>query len=817
MNQIESKKQSVSKEYTHQSFLFEWNTPLENILNNTNIKTLSNIASKYPRLQKSFVKKQIMAWLWNEYISNTKDQKLCEEYIDKMSMTWLFEMKYADCILNWLKYKIYYYSNISQQQWICVNDMFISDLKYLKSKWIISESIQYSFFDFLTVYDIYAVLIEWEVYYYFDIKKESNNNIWVIPFTTTELIDLVLLKEFIQWKLYIDKPWFKPWYEPITQHIYLDTLWVWVYFNYTVNLRASIFSQWKYSKLYAKKKKFLQDWQYYWYLMQWWISTEVCARRFWKTTRMVHDLLVELWSIQTYRRPRRLFYVSSTEKKTRKFTKDLIDIASTWVQAWVYQWKWTESTLFFNKYDNKGKKIPWQFLWTIEIFSANEQDIAVGDDPDYIQIDEYERIKWEQGISFLTDIMPIVATERVRLVKTSTINKNGLVTPFVKWMWDGEQQEEERISMWMWIKDFLLWIYHKYFDDIDSDKIVAWDKKEIDKLKNKDWDAIKDSLLKRRECTTRIPGKCNEILSKDEMNDSIEILMKEWYTTYLTEWECRLPEEVDPIDIWSSLVSKKEIGNKFDFLLHVVDPRDSWSDRPAWVYMTFDQWKVVILAEEEYTWDIISVSQQVEKSYLKNYNEYIRWYTDVWDNSIPKNKFLLFDARGIWAWLKTHLNNKQIPSVRYMSTSSYKASIIDWQCNVWKMYAYDFMKNMFAFWNILVINDLEKTILSLKHFKPFLNESTWSISAKWDTWFNDDFANAVMMGIWYIVEKMWYKSQLTSWKTLYQLKKENTQKQEESKASWWNLRPEDFDEDLYQKSLVNNTNDIENIYSEFWR
>ena len=766
---------------------------------------------RYSWLEKTFGKKKLMNPIDSDIMSMPVDMQSFHLRRENVNRLWIIKDSIIEIKINGIKQKINIYENMSQQEWEEYTKQFVEDIAFMKSNKMISETLEFWYYDLLNEYHIYMLNINGLFIPYF-IKREEN--VWrvgVIPFTTEELIDLTLLKEFLEGKIYIDKPWFKKWYAPLTQHIYLDTLWVWVYFNYTVNLRYSIFAQGKHSKLFKKKWKFLQDWQYYWYLMWGWITTETMARRFWKTTRVLHDLLTELWSIQTNRYVR-LFYASSTTKRLRKFVIDMLELISEWRKAKVYDWNSSEAVLQINRYDDKGKLVPWRPLSRLELFSANEQDAGVGDDPSYIYCDEVERMVWQQARSFLNDIMPIVANERVRLRKISTINTSWLVTPFVKSLWQWEEEEQTRKENGMWIKEFLLSKYYKYFSDIDSEKIVKNNKDEVKKLKDKPREEIRDSLLQRRHCAVRIPWSCNEILSDVEKADTIDLLLDNSYTAYLTERECRLPEETEPLDISSSLVSPNEINKEFDRMLQVVDPRDTGKDKPASVMMTFDQWKIIVFAEDELDWDIIQVAKDTENIFLNRYNENIKMFRRSKD-WMPQNKILLFDSRGIWAGLKTHLSNKWIPSVRYMSTTTYRATYNNGQCNVGKMYAYDYMKNMFAFGNILIINNCQKSITSLKHFKPFFNEDTGSISAKWEWWANDDFANAVMMWVWYIAEKMWMKSHLKSWKTIYQLKKELDITKKWNKIEWkeW----DSFWEDQNKKPIWFLSSS--SLYQKYWR
>lgn len=617
-----------------------------------------------------------------------------------------------------------------------VNDEFASNIKFLQVSKTLSDFTAWFWLTYvLNHFDVYADIISNNDVYFFE-KKDSPKEINLYWYSHDEVVDLLLLREYLEWKIMVDIKWFNKKAIIPTQFIKLETLGITVPFNYTAAMRYSLNSEWKFFK---ESWKLMPTSMYYNLMMSWWIHTHTASRRYGKTRSMLPEIKAEMFDLQFSERPKKIVYIAPSTWRLATMRRYLQWAFQKEVAAWIVSNINSDNRMVLYRYDDKGDIIE-PPMAEIQLYSAQEDDVWVGDYYDVCFIDEVERML-PRNPNVLSDVLSIATNEFWRLRLVSTINKQWRYTDFIKYLQLWEQKKVD-------YKTYLLSLYYKYkLNELNTDKLEKWDKKEIKKLLSIDFNKIKREINFYIDYTSlRVPWDNVETYTSEEKAQIKKVLLNEWILSYITEWLCQLPDEVHAVEFEQQVIDYTYFEwRKYDHVVMSYDVSDK-IDKWAVTFIGYDSSgnTLDLFKEIELKGDINSQYEALLNIYkLEAIN-----YTRTWD---LKNVHLIYDHRWIGTWLRPLFDRDKIPVICFNSTSWQHRTKDDRVYNVGKTYAYNLLKFNIATWSSLISGSCAAFIDEFKHFKEDTTQSGYTkIAAEY--WFHDDFVTSVMMANWFAMD-----------------------------------------------------------------
>lgn len=625
-----------------------------------------------------------------------------------------------------------------------VNDQLVKDIKFLQ----VSKTISDFTWGFWTTYianefDAYVETIDWIDVLFFEKKSWSKEELtyW---YTHEEIVDLLLLKEFLEWKFHVDIEWMSKKAIVPTQFIKLDTLWLTVPFNYTAAMRYSLNHKWKF---YERTWKLMPTSMYANLMLSWWIHTHTASRRYGKTRWMLPEIKAEVFDLQFTERPKKIVYIAPSTWRLATMRRYLQGAFQWEIAAGIMSNLNSDNRMVLYRFDDKWDIIE-PPLSEIQLYSAQEDDVWVGDYYDVCFIDEVERML-PRNPNVLSDVLSIATNEFGSLRLVSTINKQGRYTDFIKYLQLGEQKKTD-------YKQFLLGLYYKYkLNELDYKKLEKRDKKEIAKLLAVDFNKIKREMKFAIDYTSlRVPWDNVETYTPEEKAQIKKVLLNEWILSYITEWLCQLPDEVHSVEFEQQIVDHTYFEwKKYDHIIMAYDVSDK-----------IDKWSVVFYWYD-ISWNSLDMFKEIElkgdinsqyDAVLNIYKTEAVTYTRTWSKD---NVHFIYDHRWIGTGLRPLFDRDKIPVICFNFTSWQSWNKEDRQYNVGKNYAYNLLKFNIATWSVLISSACASFIDEFKHFKEDKNDS-WYVKVAAEYWFHDDFVTSWLMANWFAMDILWAKHTL---------------------------------------------------------
>jgi len=634
---------------------------------------------------------------------------------------------------------------------VVVTDQLLGQLKMLKIDKVLTDFAFGFWQDYILKYfEAYTETVEDHEILFFQRREnaEVEELPWWLPHN--EIVDLLLLKEFLEGKFIVDSAaiWLPRNVKIETQFIKLESLGITVPFNYSASVRYTLAQDDKY---YKQTGVLFPTSMYYNMMVTGWIHAHTASRRYGKTRGIIPQMKVDFLDLQFMHRPRKQIYIAPSDKRlvtmkrylNQAFEKEIGMGLCTNVQ--------TDNSMKIYKHDEKGNRTD-TIISEIQLYSAQSDDVGVGDYYDVGYLDEIERIT-PRNPEVLSDVLSIATNEFGSLRMVSTINKKGKYTDFVKYLQMGEEIKYD-------YKAFFMSLYFKYgLNKLDYAALEKGNKKEIAKLLAIDFLSIRQEIKFYLNYTsTRVPGDKVERYSVQERAQIKKILLNEWILSYTTERLCQLPEEMHAVEFEQQIVDHSYFEwKKYDQVVISYDVSNWWAwDSWAVEYWGYDKMsnKVEFFREVELKGDINSQYDHVVNLYKTESVNFVK----TWELS---KVHLIYDQRGIGFALTALFDRDKIPVICYQSTSSE-----DWwnrkerTYNVWKNYSWNLLKFNIATWAIVINSACSCFINEFKHFKETKSES-WYTKIQAEQWYHDDFVTGGMMANWYIMDVLGGKHTLT--------------------------------------------------------
>jgi hypothetical protein len=629
-----------------------------------------------------------------------------------------------------------------------VTEQMLNQLKIYKSNRILTD-FAFWFWEtyILKKFDVMLENIDGDDVLFY-VPKLDNSVDYTWGYSHETIVDLLLLREFLEGKFHAQIEWLPKSIKIPTQFIKLETLWLTVPFNYSAWVRYTLQKDWKYFK---ETGKTYPTSMYNNMMVSWWIHSHTAARRYGKTRGMIPQIKVDFLDVQFLQRPKKTVYIAPSTGRLNTMKRYLNQAFEKEIGVGLCTAVQSDNSMKMYKYDDAWKQTD-TILSEIQLYSAQEDDVGVGDYYDYCYIDEVERML-PRNPNVLSDVLSIATNEFGYLRLVSTINKQGRYTDFIKYLQLWEQKKVD-------YKTFLVSLYYKYkLNEINYDALEKWGKKELAKLLAVDFMKIKREIQFYLDYTsTRVPWDLIETYTAEERAQIKKILLNEWILSYTTEWLCQLPEEVHAVDFEQQLIDSSYFEWKKRDLVIMSYDVSNWGawDRGAVTFRGYDKLAntLEMFREVELKGDINSQYDAVVNMYRNEAILFTRW------NDI-KHVHLLFDQRWIWFALIVQFDRDKIPVICYQSTSSE-----DWRSrkerayNVWKNYAWNLLKFNIATGSVIISSWCSTFVEEFKHFKEVRTES-WYIKVQAEQWHHDDFVTSALMANWYIMDVLWWKHTLS--------------------------------------------------------
>lgn len=621
---------------------------------------------------------------------------------------------------------------------------YLQELKWLRWKNIITD-FAFWFWDLWITrgFDIFREEIDGIEVYFFYPKKRENKDLYGM--SHAEIVDLLVLREFLEWKFLADVPWLPKKLNIPTQTIKLETLGISVPFNYTVAMRYTMTKDWKRAQ---------QNWKsyptsaYFNWLSSGRVHALTGSRRYWKTRYSVPEIKAELLNIQFAERPKKIVYVAPSDARLWTMRRYLANAFKNEVQMWLVSRMSSEDNMVFWKFDEQGNKMEENF-WEIQLYSAQADDVWVGDYYDVCFLDEIERIS-KRNENVLSDLLSVATNEFGYFRLISTINKQWEYTDFIKYL---QLWEEKKVDY----KEFFMGLWFKYgLNKLDIAKLEKKDPKEMAKLMAIPFPQIKREIMFYMDYTSmRVPWDNVETYTSEEKSQIKRMLLKEWILSYVTERLCQLPEEIQSQEFEQQIVDHSFFQDrKRDHILMNYDVADK-VDKGAVTFLGYNkEWTTLEFFKEiELVWDI---NQQYD-ALTHIYRTEARKYTK---SDKQENVHLVYDHRGMGTGLRPLFDRDKIPVVCFESTNWSAWWRDDRKYTVGKNYAHNLLKFNIASGHIIISNLCTNFIDEYKHFKETVTDKGYSKFAA-QSWHHDDFVTSLLMWNRFAMDVLWAKYTLT--------------------------------------------------------
>lgn len=563
-------------------------------------------------------------------------------------------------------------------------------------------------------------------------------------YTHEEIVEMLLLREWIEGKVL--PPWIEglpPTIEIPTETIELKTLGIKIPWNYSAALRWSAFGN---SKFALKHNKLLPTAMYWNQLIHGQVHSMTASRRAWKTYTLPSFIKTDMFALNGQERPSKYVYVISSGDRMKSMRQYLTSGFANEIKQWLVTPLNSENTMFMYKWENWKQTD--QIFSEIQLYSAQADDVWVGDYYNYCFIDEIER-SLNNNKNIISDLLSIATNEFAHLQLIGTLNKKWRHTDFTKYLFLWEKNVID-------IKTLLLELYYKFkFNELDVDGLVKGSKKERKKFDAIDFVAIRKELIFRIPYSAmRLPGDEVEQYDSKEKDHIKRSLLNEWILSYITEWLCLLPEEVQNMEFEQQIVDASYFEwKKWDKIImayDVADRVDKWAIMFYWMDNegnTLDMFK-----EIELKGDINQQYDAAKHIYLNVAPTFLKVHN-------MSNVYFIYDHRWIGTWLRPLFDRDNIPVICYESTNSYTWKQDERKYIVGKNYAVDLFKFNVAYWSIIISAGCTTFINEFKHFKAITNEK-WYMSYNAESWHHDDFVNWALMGNWFAMDMLGAKHSL---------------------------------------------------------
>lgn len=625
-----------------------------------------------------------------------------------------------------------------------ITEKFLLELKGLRSKQIITD-FTYGFWDLWVTrnFDVYCETIDhFETYFFYKKKKDNKELYWM---SHQEIVDLVILREFLEWAFLVDVKWLPKNVKIPTQTITLETLGLKIPFNYTVGMRYTMTMDWKWA---IKNNKSYPTSAYYNWLTSGWVHAHTASRRYGKTRFSVPEIKKEFFNLQFAERPKKIIYVAPSEDRLGTMRRYIAHAFQKEVQMGLCSKLNSNDNMVLYRYDDDGKQMENHF-GEIQLYSAQADDVWVGDYYDVCYLDEIERIS-KRNDNVFWDLLSVATNEFGYMRLVSTINKQGTYTDFIKYLQLGEEKKID-------YKEYFMSLWFKYeFNKLDFDKLDQRDPEEIKKLLAIDFPKIRKEIMFYMDYTAfRVPWDNVETYTPEEKHQIKKMLLKEGLLSYITEWLCQLPEEVQSMEFEQQIADASFFeGRKWDNVILTYDVSDR-VDKGAVTFLGYNrEWNVLENFKEiELVWDINQ--QYNELSHIYN-NEAKRFTKSDKITSVH----LVYDHRWMGTGLRPLFDRDKIPVVCFESTNGSSWSMWDRKYTVGKNYALNLLKFNIASGQIIISSQCTNFIDEFKHFKETVTDKGYS-KFQAENWYHDDFVTSLLMGNWFAMDILWAKYTLT--------------------------------------------------------
>ena len=136
---------------------------------------------------------------------------------------------------------------------------------------------------------------------------------------------------------------------------------------------------------------------------------------------MIPQIKVDFLDVQFMQRPKKTVYIAPSTGRLNTMKRYLNQAFEKEIGVGLCTAVQSDNSMKMYKYDEAGKQTD-TILSEIQLYSAQEDDVGVGDYYDYCYIDEVERML-PRNPNVLSDVLSIATNEFGYLRLVSTINK----------------------------------------------------------------------------------------------------------------------------------------------------------------------------------------------------------------------------------------------------------------------------------------------------------------------------------------------------------------------------------------------------------
>jgi hypothetical protein len=510
---------------------------------------------------------------------------------------------------------------------------------------------------FFQSYDLYGRA--WILYIKNKQVKEQSIKIDSIVWNDDDKIPTGFKKEFLEW-FYRTDPLVIQW---VQQHIaqtksYSDGKVHWVYMDL---LRSTAFKD--FSEYSSRLTRPMSNLQYDLLFSLWQESWIAGARKTGKTAGIVSYASGYWYSYRRTKRQLRIARLSLSEESLKSWRMYLRSQLSELFDLWAIDETKTENTFNIQDvYQEEGKwkkdKMIKKTIAQVEMKYVSkwsmEKKVALGGVYDLIVVDEAELITPK----FYKWLMSLVKQDWSQIIFLMNFNEEWKKTFWYNKFIEAEKKEFEREAKWETVEHIVNEIWDKY-------KLGSYDSLE-ELLASVDINKAKAELRSRREMVwKRYSIWDNDMLTDEEKVKTVNFFREEDYVTYLTHYECVMPNEKSIFDL-SDIRVQLDVNERFQLIFPVFDPSKNHDD-PSW--LDFYGYKsdpssphynrLILLESLDIKWTSIKMQMpEVKVQFDRIMNKYLDPMMNIHTSYI-----FLYDPNGIGQSVRDYLYAVKITRV----------------------------------------------------------------------------------------------------------------------------------------------------------
>lgn len=376
------------------------------------------------------------------------------------------------------------------------------------------------------------------------------------------------------------------------------------------------------------------------------------ARKTAKTSWAVWEIILNSIKHNKSRRPIRIAWIGLSEEAVDSAKMYLKMETEFMMDIGMVDEKKTDQTFYVKEViETKTRDRKWKEKVVSEIKVKYvskwkmEKKASLGWVYDLIVVDEAELIiKW-----YYESLMSLVQQEKSKIIFLMNFNREGKKTfAYYKFI-QAEKEEFERIANGQ---------------DVDSIVNEIWDREWLGGydsleqiLEEKDMKKITQELRWRRKLVwLRYSIHDNDMLTRKEIEDTCKFFMETNYVTYLTHYECVMPNEASIFDLSAIRVEREAL--RYDFLFFSYDPSINSEDPSALSVYWYSQdpshpFYNQVIGLEEIHINGSSIKNQIPSVKI-NLDNSLNRYVKEWRDVMSSYMFL-FDPNGIWQSVRDYL------------------------------------------------------------------------------------------------------------------------------------------------------------------